>query len=194
MNKKASVLAVALTAGAAYAVDTNDVLLIVDLTVVDQVTITATDGVSAADVTGSDGIGVYFEDFYAGDGASGLNETLVSGDLTSVGSPSDGTPNLFRSGTTDPGLNLFSWTADSDATFTAGSQAFTGSAVWTLESDDFADMAALGNRSGLLYFPADDAGDLAGATFIGLYQVIVPAPAALPLLGLGLGFAARRRR
>jgi hypothetical protein len=170
-----------------------DVLLVVDLSVPNQVTLNSTAGLSAATVSGSDGIGVYLDNFY-GVGGGALNETLVSGDITNVGSPSDGTPNLFRGGGgTDTGLNLFSWSDDPTVDFIAGTQAFTGSGTWTLDADDFADMLN-GNSSGNLYFPADDSGDVAGATLIGSYRVIVPAPGAASLLGLGFAAAMRRRR
>ncbi len=198
MTKKASALGfaavVAITAGAAQAVDVADKLLIIDLTVENQVTITATDGLSSSTVSGPDLTGVYLEDFFAADGVSSLNASLVSGDLTNFENPSDGTPSIFRDGTTDRGLNIFSFSSDFTVTFTADSQAFTGSAVFTLEADDFADMFAGGERSGNIFFPADSVDDLDSAEFLGTYHVIVPAPAALPLMGLGLGLGAMRRR
>ncbi len=168
-----------------------DDLLLVDLTVLNQITITSTAGLSAVTVSGSDGIGVYLENFYSGPRASGVTDTLVFGDLTNVGAPSDGSPNLFTFGLTDPGLNIFSWSNDATVTFTAGTQAFQGSATWTLAADDYAEMLA-GNTSGNLYFPADDLSDLPNAMIIGTYRVI-PTPGAAALLGLG-GLAAIRRR
>jgi hypothetical protein len=168
-----------------------DDLLLVDLTVVNQITITATAGLSAVTVTGSDGIGVYLENFYSGPRATGVTDTLVFADLTNVGAPSNGAANLFTSGLTDPGLNIFSWTADATVTFTAGTQAFQGSATWNLAADDYAEMLA-GNTSGNLYFPADGLSDLPNAQILGTYRVI-PTPGAAALLGLG-GIASIRRR
>jgi hypothetical protein len=168
-----------------------DDLLLVDLTVVNQITITATTGLSAVTVSGSDGTGVYLENFYSGPRLSGVTDTLVFGDLTNVGNPSSGVPNLFTSGLTDPGLNIFAWSSDASVTFTAGTQAFQGSATWTLAADDYAEMLA-GNTSGNLYFPADNLPDLPGAQILGTYRVI-PTPGAVALLGLG-GIAAIRRR
>ena len=193
MNKSILIVALAGSAAVASAQSLAE-LIVIDLSVVNQVTLTATDGASAVSESGSDGIGIYFENFYAGDGSTFLNETLISGDITNFENPSDGSPNLFRSGTTDPGLNLFSFSSDSTVTFTAGGQAFTGSAVFSLEADDYADMIALGNRSGNIWFPADDDGDLAGASVLGTYTVIVPAPAAFSAFALGLGATALRRR
>jgi hypothetical protein len=170
-----------------------DDLLIVDLSVVNQVTLTATSGASAITASGGDSIGVYLDNFYGGAGDS-LSATLISGDLTDTGSPSDGTPSLFRGGAgSDSGLNFWSWSSDSTVNFTAGQQAFVGSATWSLDANEYADMLA-GSSSGNIYFPADTFDDIAGAGVLGTYRVIVPAPAALPMLGLGLGAAALRRR
>lgn len=170
-----------------------DDLLIVDLSIMNEVTITATSGLSAVTASGGDGTGVYFENFYGGAGGS-LSESLVSGNLTNAENPTDNSPNLFRGGGgTDPGLNLFSWSPDITVTFTAGSLAFTGSATWTLSASEYADMLA-GNTSGNLYFPADTVDDLPGAVILGTYRVVVPSPATLPMAALGLGMVATRRR
>jgi len=178
----------ALTTGA-YADD----LLIVDLSVTDQVTISATDGLSAVSTSGSDTTGVYFEDFY-GLAGNALAEVLVSGDLTNAANPADNSPDLFRGGSgSDPGLNLWSWSTDFDVTFTAGSPAFVGSATWTLTPVEYADMLA-GASSGNLYFPADTVDDIANADLLGTYSVIVPEPASLSLLALCLGFGVLRNR
>ena len=168
------------------------VLLTVDLSVVDQITISATGGLSAATTSGSDTIGVYFQDFYNGVGSS-LSAGLDSGNLTNAENPTDNTPSLFRGGGgTDTGLNLWSFSSDSTVTFTAGSQAFTGTATWDLDSAMYADMLA-GNSSGDLYFAADTFDDLPGAVVLGQYQVI-PTPGVLAVAGAGLGFGAMRRR
>ena len=174
-----------------------DVLLLVDLSVTDQVTISATSGLSAASASGSDFLGIYFENFYGGAGST-LSETLFgTADLTNAENPADGSPSLFRGGSgSDPGLNMFSWSTDSTVTFTAGSTAFVGSATWTLSATEYAEMLA-GSSSGDIYFPADTVDDLAGGvTLLGQYQVItgVPEPATCSLLGIGLGLMVYRRR
>ncbi len=181
-------MAVSMMTAGAYA----DELLIVDLSVVDEITITATSGNSDITTSGGDGIGVYLQDFYSGPGTTGLNETLVSGDLTNAENPADNSPNLFRAGTADPGLNIFSWSPDTTVTFTAGSLAFTGSGTWSLNSDDYADMLPAIGSTGNLYFPADDVSDIPNARILGTYRV-VPEPGTLSLLGLCLIAGLRRR-
>lgn len=170
-----------------------DVILEIDLTVPNQITINSTSGLSSATVSGGDTTGVYFDNFYGAAGDA-LNESLVSGDITNVGNPSDGTPDLFRGGSgSDTGLNMWSWSSDITVNFTAGTQAFTGSATWTLDPNDYAEMVA-GMSGGTVYFPADTSDDVAGATAIGEYVVVVPAPASAALLGFGGLAMARRRR
>lgn len=151
----------------------GQVLLEVNLSVTDQVTITATGEASIATISGSDTIGVYLEDFFTADGTS-LLETLISGDLTSAENSPDFSPNLFRGGTTDPGLNIWSWTNDPDAIFISGNPAFSGSGTWGLNPDNYAEFLAA-NTSGNLYFPADTADDVASATLIGTYIVLTKA-------------------
>lgn len=182
-------VSVALLAGTAQAQ-----LLTVDLSVVNQVTISATTGVSDITTSGSDTTGVYLENFYGGSGDS-LSAVLVSGDLTNFENPSDGSPSLFRAGGgTDAGLNIWSFSSDTTVTFTAGSQAFAGSATWDLDANEYANMLA-GVSGGDIYFPADSFDDIAGgAMVLGQYNVIVPSAGVLPLMGLGLGAGALRRR
>ena len=181
-------VAVAVLTTGAYAED----LLVVDLSITDQVTISATDGLSAVTTSGSDGTGVYFENFYGGAGSS-LSATLVSGDFSNAENPTDGSPSLYRMGSSDPGLNIWSWSDDSTVTFTAGSLAFVGSATWDLDAASYADMLN-GASSGNLYFPADDVSDIASAEMLGTYTVYVPEPGTLSLLGLCLGLGVLRRR
>ena len=184
-----AVSAVAMFATAAQADD----LILIDLTVPNQISMTATSGLSAVSASGSDFTGIYFENFYGTTGGVALDETLISGDLTSAAQPANNEPDLFRSDAgSDPGLNMFSWTTFTMATFTTGSQAFTGSATWSLSSAEYTDMIN-GNTSGDIYFPADSDDDIAGLVALGTYRVI-PTPGALPLLGLGFGVATIRRR
>ncbi len=173
------------------------VLLSVDLRVLNQITITATAGTSSMTVSGSDEIGVLLADFYNSPSVS-LSETLASGDLVSASASSDGSPDLF-SGPASVGLNIWSWTADTSSSFTAGSVAFAGSATWSLDAADYAGMLA-GNTVGDIHFPASVDSDIVGgpllqnggAEVLGTW-VVVPAPGGVAVLGLA-GIAARRRR
>ncbi|MEM1011555.1 MAG: PEP-CTERM sorting domain-containing protein [Planctomycetota bacterium] len=189
--------AAVLVAGGSVASAQNlEVLLEVDLTVAGEVTITATDGLSAIDASGSDTTGFYLAEFYTSDLGGALTSTLVAGDLTSANETTDTTPLLFR-GTfpgVDTGLNVFSYTDDLSSTFTAGSVAFSGSGTWTVaDSDDIADLLGA-NLSGEIYFPADTGDDITGLAPLGLYTVIVPEPTTAGLLGVvSLGLLRRRR-
>ncbi len=191
VSTRSAGLVIAASVVAAAGIAQADDLLLIDLSVPNQVTITATSGLSAVSASGGDTTGVYLENFYGGAGSS-LSAPLVSGDLTNAENPTDNSPALFRAGASDPGLNIYSWSSDSTVTFTAGSLAFTGSGTWTLDAPEYADMLA-GSTSGNIYFPADDVSDLPNAQVLGTYRVI-PTPAAATLLGLGLGVGALRRR
>jgi len=183
MNK-AAVIAIAGLAAAASA----DVLLNVDLSVVDQISITATSAASSGDITGSDSTGVLLADFFGGAGGNSIF-TSGTGDLVANGDSSDGTPGLFNS-SGNYGLNFWSWTSDDPSSFFTGTTAFVGSATWDIDSDDYADMLA-GNASGDIIAFADTDDD--GGVVIGQWNV-VPAPGSMALLGLGGIVAGRRRR
>ena len=192
-------LGVALAAVALFTVPSlakADLVLNLDLTVENQITITALDGLSEATVSApTTGIGFYMEGAMGGTlGASG--DTLVGGDLTSFGDASDGTPDLFSFGG-DAGLNVFSYAASSS--FTTGVQAFEGAATWDLTPEAYADLLA-GADAGDVWFEADSIGDLATASIVGQYIVkkpggAIPEPTSLALIGLGcVGLAFRRSR
>lgn len=182
---------IALIAGAAISTGAAaQDLLLVDLTVANEITITATSNAAAASATGSVFTGVLLENFYNSTTGS-LANNLVAGDLTTAANASDGSPSIFR-GFGNSGLNIWSFSSDIDYDITAGSQAFTGSATWSLSAAEYADALA-GSSSGDIYAPADTDDDIAGATLVGQYRVI-PAPSAMALLGLGGLVAGRRRR
>lgn len=173
-------------------------LLNVDLGTVNQITVSATSGASSATVSGSDITGIYLAGFFTSLTA-GIDETLVSGNLTSAMNPSGAFPLIFTADTADTGLNLFSLSSDGTLDFVSGELAFEGSATWTVDAADYAALLA-SNLSGDLFFPADDIGDLPTATLIGEWARVdavaaVPVPAAGLLLGGALfGFGVFGRR
>ena len=177
-------LALVAIAGSASA----ELLLEVDLTVIDQITITATDGAAGASASGSTFTGFYLASFFNDASLSGIiNGT---GSLTAASVASDGSPSLYSSGSSF-GLNIWSYSSTGDTTFTAGETAFSGSGTWTLSSSQYA-LFLSGNTFGDIYFAADTDDDLPGATVIGQWSV-VPAPGAIALLGHA-GSGGRRRR
>jgi hypothetical protein len=160
------------------------VLLQVDLSVADTITITATSGTSDATVSGPQAIGVYLDDFFGASGTA-LTSTLVSGDLTTSGNPSDLSPALYRSGSamqdvTDPGLNIYSFSTDTEVEFTAGSLAFSGAATWTIPAAIYNEALA-GPTSGTLYFPAESLGQSGRATAIGTWERLDAAQIEPPM-------------
>lgn len=193
--KNMRVMAVIAVAGMT-SVASADSLFTVDLSVIDQVTITATSGVSSANATASDYRGVYLADFF-GDSTGNLLSLLTGyGDLTSAGTTSDLSPELFRdvSGV-ETGVNLWEMTGGADHNFTAGALAFTGSATWNVSSIGYAEML-LSVGGGNVYAGADSIDDIGGAgvTLIGTWGTVIPAPSSMALLGLGGLVAGRRRR
>lgn len=181
--------AAALVAGSA----TAEVLLVVDLSVTDEVTVTATSGLASASATGSPGIGIYMEGLVSG-GAASSGVVLSSGDFTTAANATDNSPSLF-SFSADTGLNIWSYTADATTDVTSGATAFSGSATWAVSNAFYLELLA-GPTSGTVYLPADSDDDLpsggGSAVAIGEYSVI-PEPGSLALLGLG-GLAMLRRR
>ncbi len=162
-----------------------DLVLSVDLSVVNQVTILSVPGASANTVSGSDVTGFYLDNFYNGPTPAIAGDALVTGNLTSFLNGSDTSPDLYHIAN-DPGMNVWSYTNDITSDFVAGTQAFSGSATWNVTPIDYANMLA-GNLFGEVFFPADDVTDVAGgiAPFIGTWVVKVPEPTSLALVCLG---------
>jgi uncharacterized protein (TIGR03382 family) len=184
------VIAVAAMAGLAT-VASAEVLLTIDVSTPNQITINSTTGLSAADRSGATGTGFYLANFFTINQA--LTSTLVpGGNLTTFNDPSDNSPAIFRGGAADPGLNVWSYSTNSTSSVTAGIQAFSGSATWTVSPAVYASLISA-NTSGTIYFPADTSDDITAATAIGEYSV-VPAPGAAAVLGLGGLLVGRRRR
>lgn len=183
MNKLAII---ALAGATSFA--SADELLLLDLTTTNSVTVTATSGLASTSASGSNFTGFLLDGFFANAGDGGILGA-GTGNLSTASNPSDGTPSLFN-GSTSVGLNIWSFSTDSTVGVTGGSQAFTGSATWSLDAAQYAAFLA-GATNGDILFGADTDDD-AGVN-IGTYRVI-PAPGALALLGLGGLATARRRR
>jgi MYXO-CTERM domain-containing protein len=186
--KKIAALLVLAAGSAANA----DILLTIDLSVVNQVTITSTAGLSSATATGGTGTGILLQNYWIGAATPGATGTFAAGvgPFRSVnGSVGDNSPSLYRDTAAELGLNI--WSFASTATFTTGQQAFSGSFTATLSAAEYADMLA-SNAGGNIYFQADDTSDIPNAVVIGQWAV-VPTPGAAAVLGLG-GLALGRRR
>ena len=174
------------------------ILLNVDLTVPNTVTIRATTGASSATVSGDDDIGVYFEDFFSGPGNFFGWSTFTPGTLTTSLNPSAGITGIDRPGFgADLGLGVYGFSSDLDVDFQIGVQAFTGETTWALATFQYSEILA-GPSSGNLYFPAQVVGDVPGATLIGTWTKVaaIPEPSLIGLLGtagLGLFLLTRRR-
>ena len=186
MNKLAII---ALASASVASVASADDLIMIDLSVANEVTIFGTTGNASASASASDFTGFLMADFFAVPGA-GLGGVLAgAGDFTTFNEAADNSPNSFQ-GSVDTGWNIWDFSSASTVTVTAGQQAFTGSATYSLTAAQYAAFLG-GAQSGDIIFGADTDDD-AGVN-IGTDRVI-PAPSALALLGLGGLATARRRR
>ena len=189
--KKTIALAVIAATGLVTAASADN-LILVDLSVANQVTVSATSGLASADSSASNFTGFLLEGFYGSPVAVGAGTVAGSGDLVTFNETSDGSPLSF-SGTGNAGLNFWS-IATTGLSTTAGVQAFSGSATFALDAANYAAMLA-GNASGDIYMGADTDDDIGGfgVVNIGTWS-LVPAPSAMAMLGLGGIVAGRRRR
>ncbi|MFM9115344.1 MAG: PEP-CTERM sorting domain-containing protein [Planctomycetota bacterium] len=180
------------------------VVLQVDLRTVDQVTFSAPTGLSSASISGSDNdFGVYLKDFLGGRFFTTSSSQRVFGaDLVYFNSTSGGSPTLYR-GSSDPGLNMYGLDngTPNPASFTAGVQAFKGSATWLLTSSAYA-VFLQAPTSGDVYAFAYQVDHLdGGPQVIGQYSVVtqsaVPEPTSMAIFGFGalvVAYRARRKR
>ncbi len=154
----------------------GDELLIVDLTVENQVTITATTAASLATTSGSTFTGFILENFFSNAGTQAIGTPAYVGTptLTAASVPTDNSPSLFRGGSnTDFGMNIWSYSSTGTTTFTIGSQAFTGEATWSITPELYAAMLTA-PESGNIYFPADTSDDIPSVASLGTYSVLLP--------------------
>ncbi len=198
MIVKKSIFGLAMTALAALpGIAHAATLLSVDLSVQNQITINAEPGLATVTASGRDGTGIYLENFY---GSAGIFPTaaLVSGDFTTADQRSDNSPELWRANGTDLGLNIWSFARGNNISTTAGQQAFSGSATWTVSNAVYNDLLSGGGTFGNIYLDADSIDDLASATLIGEFAINnvapVPLPASALLLGGALVWLRRRSR
>lgn len=172
---------------------TAGLLLEVDLTVENTISIFATLESSLETVTGQDFVGIYLADFYGVNLINGISDTLIQGDLVAANNRSDLSPNLFHF-SNDPGLNIFSTSNSSQLSFTQGQQAFSGSGTWAIDQasyQHFLNSASSGN----IFFAADEISDTSSASILGTWSVVdVPEPSILGLFAIGLFGASLLRR
>ena len=115
MNKKiATIAGLAIAASGA----TADVLLEIDLSVANEVTISATSGLASVSASASNFTGFLLADFFANAGGGGSPGSGV-GNLSTFGNASDASPALFVGGTSF-GLNIWSFSSDTDVDVVGG--------------------------------------------------------------------------
>jgi len=177
---------------AALAASANaDVLLLIDLSVDDRLTITATTGTSAATISGRNLIGIYLQGIIGSEFAnSGAGSSVINTTLTPAANQLGTAPLLRAPGPADYGLNIYALSDDPTLHFTQGQLAFAGTATFDIPGlyGDFPNGATSGN----IYFPATNNQGLDDAAILGTYRVI-PSPPALAPLALFMLAASRRR-
>jgi hypothetical protein len=168
-----------------------DTLLLIDITVPNQVTFLATPGLAEATASASNFQGFLLADFFAFPGEGLAGNVMGFGDLSTTANPADFSPSIFQ-GASSHGLNIWSFSTDTTVDVTAGSQAFAGSATFDLTPTQYAGFlnAQLG---GDIYFAADTDDDILQATYIGRYGLF-PTPSSLALLGFAALTTTRRKR
>jgi hypothetical protein len=163
-----------------------NVLLKIDLSVENQISIFATDNSALVSAVGTDFNGIYLDNLFGIDVI--VDEVLIEGDLSTANEPSNNSPQLFTSSNVDPGLNIFDMTNETNLTTTLGQAAFTGSAIWTVNTEAY-QAAVMSAISGNLFLNADSLDDLDNndVTLIGSWEVVnsvtnVSAPSVIGFL------------
>ena len=78
-----------------------NVLLKIDLSVENQISIFATDNSALVSAVGTDFNGIYLDNLFGIDVI--VDEVLIEGDLSTANEPSNNSPQLFTSSNVDPG-------------------------------------------------------------------------------------------
>lgn len=183
------------------------VLLTIDLSTPNEITITSTGGTSISTISGLNETGFYLAGLTGVGNAPWAVDTFgtLSGpsNFSSFEQAPSSDARLYRDSATDPGLNVYFF-ADGGAlatvSFTTGQQAFQGTATWTIPAEFYDFIVANGAASGDIYFPADSLGDLQLATLIGTYDTIIPVVIPEPsrcvmvMAGMVSFLLVRRRR
>lgn len=170
-------------------------LLSVDLSVVNEVTITAEAGLADTSENGFTFTGIYLPNFFSTPVAFDQGGSV--GNFTTANQTANGNARIYSAGG-DSGLNIYNFNNSFFSSVTAGTQAFSGSSTWTLTPGLYAEFVNAPGTS-TIYFPADTADDVAGSTAIGEFVTSnvapVPLPAPVLLLGAALfGLIAMGRR
>ena len=179
-----------------------EVLLWVDLSVENEITIYTAGGASAITKSGDDGWGLYLDSIFQDNtiAAFGFDGT---GNLSTNDEASDGGTTMSRWGSdAASGVNLFNLSTADTLNFREGVQAFKGSVTWSVTEVVY-QAALLGAFTGYIYFPADSDynGNLVPEIVLGEWRrtdapAEVPLPAAIWLFAAGLGglgFARRQK-
>jgi hypothetical protein len=194
----AAVIGLATSIGASQAAT----LLEVDLSVTDQLTITATNGLASVSAGGDAFTGFYLDNILGTAISFQFDDEASAGDLTSLGDTPNDTPWLFvpvnGSGL---GVNVYDYVDGDTISVTAGEIAFEGSATWDITSELYNSLLA-GPSLGSIFLPADTLDDIIGMQSIGEWAhagavAPVPLPAGGLLLStalLGFGWARTRRK
>ncbi|MEM1422804.1 MAG: hypothetical protein AAGH64_02260 [Planctomycetota bacterium] len=191
MVRTASAIVVLAAAGSAA---TAQVVLEIDTSVINQITITATSVASANDADVPDVTGILLADMLDGTAPAFPPSALTDNPtLTPFLDPS-GSPTLSVDDAdegSDTGLNVWSMSATDRNTFMAGTRAFAGTATWEIPAGLYDALAAPGS-SGAVFAGIANSRNLFNGVYIGDW-LIVPAPGAGALLAM-TGLAAVRRR
>lgn len=172
----------------------GEVLLLVDVSNPNAVTVTATGGQSAITTTSSVSLRpIHLKNFFAS--WTGRGNGFVTA-ISTLQGPRGDTLNTIRGGDSNAGITTGILRFDNGfpETFTAGQVAFTGSGTW-----NFASVGGALQANG---FSGDITTDDAGTNVVGTYSVIsaVPEPSTLATITVGLvsltvgGYVRRRRR